>query len=395
MALVVTMNVGYTSVHADPASDKTKIQQVQTQRDGLENQVEVMDNQIQTIMIDINGNNSNISETQKSIKQSQIDIAKEEVAIKIEQGLFEQRMRVMYMNGSTSYIEIILDSKNIGDFISNLEDLKKIIYFDTSVINEFKSKETAINLKKATLDIENTRLISLKVENENKLADLNKQKSVQAVLVEQLNAEVSHDGIQLRIDQASVLASQVAMAKLRYAVAQNLKNSTPNSTNSAPRLIESSYGSRKEIVAPSVRNPTNTSENYAPTSSANSAPSVTVGSGVSVSSDAILAYASNFLGIPYVWGGTSPSGFDCSGFTQYVFAHFGINLPRVAAAQQNVGTFESRADLQPGDLVFFGNPAYHVGIYVGNGNMICSPCTGQVLQIQPLDNDFSYGRKVN
>ena len=141
MALVVTMNVGYTSVHADPASDKTKIQQVQTQRDGLENKVEMMDNQIQTIMSNINGNNSDISKTQGNIKQSQIEIAKEEVAIKKEQALFQERMRIMYMNGSSSYIEIILDSKNIGDFISNLEYLKKIIYFDTSVINDFKAKK--------------------------------------------------------------------------------------------------------------------------------------------------------------------------------------------------------------------------------------------------------------
>jgi cell wall-associated NlpC family hydrolase len=113
------------------------------------------------------------------------------------------------------------------------------------------------------------------------------------------------------------------------------------------------------------------------------------------SSNSVLAYASNFLGIPYVWGGTSPSGFDCSGFTQYVFAHFGVNLPRVSEDQQNVGTFVSRANLQPGDLVFFGTPAHHVGIYIGGGNMINAPHTGAVIRIQALDDDFTYGRRVN
>jgi cell wall-associated NlpC family hydrolase len=123
--------------------------------------------------------------------------------------------------------------------------------------------------------------------------------------------------------------------------------------------------------------------------------SITSRNGATFSSNSILAYASNFLGIPYVWGGTSPSGFDCSGFTQYVFAHFGINLPRVSEDQQNVGTFVSRANLQPGDLVFFGTPAHHVGIYVGGGNMINAPHTGAVIRVQTLDDDFTYGRRVN
>ena len=69
-------------------------------------------------------------------------------------------------------------------------------------------------------------------------------------------------------------------------------------------------------------------------------------------------------------------------------------LPRVASDQQHVGTYVSRADLKPGDLVFFGDPAHHVGIYVGNGNMINAPHTGDVVKVQPLNSDFSYGRRI-
>ena len=114
---------------------------------------------------------------------------------------------------------------------------------------------------------------------------------------------------------------------------------------------------------------------------------------VAFTSNPILEYASNFLGVPYVWGGTSPVGFDCSGFTQYVFAHFDVTLPRVSQEQQNVGELISRANLQPGDLVFFGTPAHHVGIYVGNGKMINAPHTGAVITIQSLSSDFTYGRR--
>ena len=89
--------------------------------------------------------------------------------------------------------------------------------------------------------------------------------------------------------------------------------------------------------------------------------------------------------------GSSPAGFDCSGFTMYVFGKAGISLPRTAAAQQAAVTPVS--DPQPGDLVFFGSPAWHVGIYAGNGMMWDSPRTGSVVSKRPVFGGVSgYGR---
>lgn len=93
----------------------------------------------------------------------------------------------------------------------------------------------------------------------------------------------------------------------------------------------------------------------------------------------IINTAQQFLGVPYVWGGTSPSGFDCSGFVQYVFAQCGINLPRTADIQATAGYPVSKAELQPGDLVFFAGDYVnisHVGIYVGEGKMIHASQSG-------------------
>ena len=97
----------------------------------------------------------------------------------------------------------------------------------------------------------------------------------------------------------------------------------------------------------------------------------------------IAGYAQNFYGVPYVWAGRSPSGFDCSGFVSYVFAQNGVSLPRMADEQYNVGMWVNRADLQPGDLVFFSTyeaGASHVGIYIGNGQFVhASSGAGQVV----------------
>lgn len=119
--------------------------------------------------------------------------------------------------------------------------------------------------------------------------------------------------------------------------------------------------------------------------------------------DTLLAYAEQFLGTPYVYGGSTPSGFDCSGFTTYVFRNaLGISLPRTSSEQSQTYTrIDSITDLNPGDLVFFGNGSRvnHVGIYVGQGEFIHSPHTGSYVKFDTLNSgnynkNFMWGGRV-
>lgn len=110
----------------------------------------------------------------------------------------------------------------------------------------------------------------------------------------------------------------------------------------------------------------------------------------------IVNYAENFIGIPYKYGGTNTDGFDCSGFTMYVYNEFDVNLPRIASDQTVKGTVVSKSALKKGDLVFFGKPVYHVGIYVGSGNFIHSPKSGSSINITNLKYmpDYNTARRI-
>ena len=98
----------------------------------------------------------------------------------------------------------------------------------------------------------------------------------------------------------------------------------------------------------------------------------------------LVAYAKQLTGTPYKRGGTTKSGFDCSGFTMHVYNHFKISLPRTAKSQTSKGIVVSKSNLRIGDLVFFGSTISHVGIYVGDGKFIHSPKPGSSVKTMEL-----------
>ena len=187
------------------------------------------------------------------------------------------------------------------------------------------------------------------------------------------------------ISKRKILTKAVAITVVCAAVAmvgaESISADTSAKTKQGVVLKTSELKVNKVIVSPKKVEEQNTVQ---PSRSSNTTgkknTSSSINRGVNKSSSQVANYAYNFLGRPYVYGANGPNAFDCSGFTSYVYRHFGVSLTRTASSQFSAGSAVSRNNLAPGDLVFFNTVGYlgHVGLYIGGGDFIHAASSGRV-----------------
>jgi cell wall-associated NlpC family hydrolase len=190
--------------------------------------------------------------------------------------------------------------------------------------------------------------------------------------------------VQQRADARASIESQLAQRRqLVSSIRSEIQRMKAEEAARQRRLAEEARqralaaASAPQLVSSPTTGATDTSSTASPTSVA---PPPGNYSGV-------VAIAMRYLGVPYRWGGATPSGFDCSGLVAYVFAQLGIQLPHYSVAQFGLGTPVAESDLQPGDLVFFDRLA-HVGISIGGGQFVHAPHTGDVVKISSLSESW-------
>jgi len=349
----------------------------------LEISIEKLDFDIEGIYAGIDKAKGEINVTENKIEQTTKDISIAESNIKGEEDLFNERMRVMFMNGADTYLEILLDSEGLEDFISRVENVKKIVEYDNQIISELNVKKQDIEQRKKSLKDNVTKILVLQTNNENKLDKLSIKKQEQSKLI--VEAKKQQELHKNEIAETQTLLSST-MNQMKEASNQTRKYEVAMAAKKTQEITPS-----RGVVSNVIKNEIKDEPTREVVKTESESPKVS-----SVSSNEVIAYAQNFLGTPYEWAATGPNTFDCSGFVQYVYAHFGVSTGRSTYDQITHGEFVSRENLQPGDLVFFGTGTpHHVGIYVGNNSYIHAPSTGDVVKISALTrSDYLSARRV-
>jgi cell wall-associated NlpC family hydrolase len=270
----------------------------------------------------------------------------------VAQNRIAERLRDLYMNGQgDSTLEVILGSSSLDDIIARLDAIERVSSQDAQILRTVKQYRKEVETRRANLRDAHARQTQVVAERAAE------QQSIQSQLAEQnaLLASVKDEIVKMQAEEQRRQAELAAQARARAQAAQLAAQAQAQVASDAAVVVPT-----YDADIPAAR--------YTQ----------------------VVAVALQYLGVQYVWGGSSPStGFDCSGFTAYVYAQVGVYLPHHAASQYAMGTPVPYDQLAPGDLVFFDGLG-HVGIYIGGGEFIHAPHTGDVVKISPLSEHYGY-----
>lgn len=216
-------------------NNEKQLQQVKQSGQALEDKIQRLDNQIEITMNSIETTNKKIDSTQESIKVQEKNIKAAKDDIQSENEIYSKRMRAMYVSGGTGYLEVIFKANGVGDFISRVENVKKIVEFDNKIISDLKLKKGKMDEKNKSLSKENSKLVALKLDNKKKLDNLNKDKENQQILISQNNVKEAALGNTVVSNQGEI---KVMKKELETLLAENSKVNT-TTTVSKPSLNNS------------------------------------------------------------------------------------------------------------------------------------------------------------
>lgn len=393
--------------HAD--SVETQIQEQDSKINSLKSKSTSVQSDLETVESSISNNEAKAKGLLKEIQAAnsemkQLDEDITTLTAKIDQRndqLKEQARSVQVTGDSQNYLEFIISAESLSDVIGRIDVVGKMVSANRGLVQQQVADKEAVKTKKDETQKKVNQQNTLAGQLESTQSKLEKQKMEKEVVVAQLAADTATaEGDKAKfLAQKAEAEKQVAAftsAKEESAKAVQLasattketadSSSTKDSEQSAPTLVANNNGTSGNSTptptptpTPVKPDPTPVKPDPAPVKPDPEPVKPTPPAGGGASWSNLQAIANPLQGIPYLLGGTTTNGFDCSGFTQYVFARAGISIPRVASAQYAASTKVSNP--QPGDLVFFsqsGGEIDHVGIYAGGSTFIGSQSSSGV-----------------
>lgn len=322
----------------------------QQERDIIKLADEISNNKVKrtTLEKEVEEKIEEIAETEKEIQEKTLLHEKRYESAK-------ERAVSLQQKGESSAIEMlnaVLNSDSLADAFGRIQAVKTLTEANSQIMEDLETERIKLEEMNEKLAKDKEQLDSKKEKLEVLIEELRVQKEV----AEKVQAEMQEKWDSQEAEKEEILAEQ---RRVMEEVQKELEEQRQLFENSGSGMDTSMQVSYSDLVGRKTNPQT---------------------------SNHVLSNALSYIGTPYVWGGTTPSGFDCSGLTQYVYRDAGVSLPRTAAQQSNKGERVSMNELEPGDLLFWGaqGSSYHVGIYIGNGSFVHAPKPGDSVKITKM-----------
>lgn len=316
-----------------------KIDNLEDQKEELQGEIDSTNEELVNLLVDVGILEDEIAQNEKKLEQVTEDLEKAQEEEEKQYNSMKKRIAFMYENGDTAVLSSVLESKSMADLVNRVEYVNEVYKYDRNLLDTYEKTRKQVEELKVQVEDEKVELATAKETLDQQ------QKQLESTM--------------------AALKSKQADAETQIANAKSLATKYQKTISEQNQIIQQAAANAQKAQA-----------NQSGGSSGGNNSGNTGGSGgnlnppkaTNVSGSDVVNYAMQFVGKPYVWGGKDPNtGADCSGFTSYVYAHFGISIPSYSGAQRSCGKEVSYSNAQPGDLICY---AGHVAIYMGGGKIV-------------------------
>lgn len=377
---VVTSSMIVTPVLAAPSVDDLKKEKAAKQ-----NEVSSLQSQLTTLMGKVNTLESELIQTGEDITKAQSDLVVAQKKEKEQYAAMKKRIKYMYEAGNDSAFETLVTSDDFTDLLSKAEYVQNVHSYDRKQLQEYVETKQQISDLKDSLEKDQKELESKQVEYEKQGDNLNNLITSKSSEVANLDSEIQA-AAEAAAREAAERAAREAAAKEAERQQAAASNHNAASTSNRNNTTSNRNNTTSSSTATSNRNNTTSSSSTSVATKPSHSSSSTTTSGTNANGGSIVSRAYSQLGKPYEWGAYGPNSFDCSGFVSYCLTG---SYTRLGTTLTFMG-WTRVSNPQPGDVV---TTATHCGIYIGNGQMIHAPHTGDVVKVGPVQSGMIYVRR--